>query len=285
MTTDRLVQGFSVQESGSEARAHFSTLDRARRRSGDAWIQPVAFNQSSSVRRPFDWMLHKKTLSVPYVGNASCFLDHLESGTSVFASFLLIESVSVDSIVWVGVPPCAYCSWLQKPCWVAWNRWLSGGRSWVVVVPIRDLPFIRMLVGNAWRQRWKDLSKGTWTPVRSLFEGGSAERTLPGFHLLFPRPCQATLYGFRWGIICTLNWTVAFVWTAVNTHVTSLIGHSAPKTQKGGPSFTISTLCKFDLHHVSPHYLSSYLLYNFHCNEIHVHGDRLSFSQRAKFEV
>ena len=81
-------------------------------------------------------------------------------------------------------------------------RWLSAGRSgaeWCGGGAKRDPPFIRMLVGNAWRQRWRDLSKGAWTPVRSLFEGGSAERELPEFYLLFPRPRQATLHGFRWG--------------------------------------------------------------------------------------
>lgn len=101
---------------------------------------------------------------------------------------------------------------LQKPCWSAWNR------------SRRDPPFIRMLVGNAWRQRWRDLSKGTWTPVRSLLEGGRGKWKLCGFYLLFPRSRQATVLRFRWDGVClNVLWRAAREFSWMNARVTSFI--------------------------------------------------------------
>lgn len=60
MATDRLVELLTIARVRLwSARTHFSTLDSARHRSGDAWIQPVDLKQSSSVRGPFDCYIKK----------------------------------------------------------------------------------------------------------------------------------------------------------------------------------------------------------------------------------
>lgn len=50
-------------------RAHFSTLDSARRRRGGAWIQPVAFYTFTQVRGVFQAVLHKETPLSPHAGS------------------------------------------------------------------------------------------------------------------------------------------------------------------------------------------------------------------------
>lgn len=51
-------------------------------------------------------------------------------------------SFSLSLALLTSIPSCGKAwrrmsGWLQKPCWVVWNRWLSGRRSGVVVVPKR----------------------------------------------------------------------------------------------------------------------------------------------------
>lgn len=81
------------RETGSVTRAHISTLDSARHRSGDACIQPVALRQSSSVTQSFDYYTHAQTL-----------VQHMWDSLDFCCFVLSTKSASVDSIVSVGVP-------------------------------------------------------------------------------------------------------------------------------------------------------------------------------------
>lgn len=180
--------------------AHNSVPRTAR---GGAWIQPVALPSS----RPQFWLWTNLRAS------------HVD-GSGFFSCFFPPPNEESESTASVGVPPDAWLNPGAVLCRAAWKRCQSDRRSgagccwrWC---RRRDPPLIRMLMGNAWRQRWRDLSKGAWTPVRSVLEGGSAERTLPGFYLLFPRHRQATILRFRWEnrALASFNWS---------EHVTFLI--------------------------------------------------------------
>lgn len=146
-------------------RSHFSTALRAdsAKQCRDCVClrnQPVALSIGTSLWNAAENNLNQSDQLQIYISGGIIGIAELVRDTKRLPLDFIHSALSNNVVI------CSLrCSLAGKECGDWCLFWLRSGVVWCCWgAP----PFRRMLVGNAWRQRGRDLSKGTRTVVRSL---------------------------------------------------------------------------------------------------------------------